>query len=586
MKLTEVTLSSFRSFHDISFNLSASRVVVCGRNSAGKTTCADAIRWVLLGSCRGTDARGAGSERLIPQGESVADVSLGIEGIGRATRTYSPKGGGTFSVEGFTGSSQVQYQGLLMKLGTTPELLAATLDSGHFLDLPHAEAKALILSLLELKIQVGDRSFTLDELDARYKQAFEDRKVAKRVLANLTLPAKPDVSGPSVETCEGNLKTLRTELGNLREGIGTVLGRRQAIAADLERQRRSLAQPISPDQATDLEALRLRLQLAERQGVPPLLASGSLDLLIQRRNAVTVHHPSHDGCVLDPDVPCKTPLKAFRSRQEALTAEIKTQRGVEAQAASHGRGDSPEAIRRQIQAVEQNQTNRQIQAKATADAKKRIGELEGELSTLPDTQQQELSIAAINDRIRTADAQLSQARQIQMALAQFEKAKQEQQTQKAEVARLETIVGQLGPNGARVQALAHALGRFTVAIAPYLAPFGWTMTFSMDPWQITVNERSAETFSRSEQYRIGIAIQLAIAQLSKVGFAVGDEVDMLDLENRKVVTGMLHGAPVEQVILLGTREPDQALPKVKGCTVYRLTKAEGLSAIAETVTGI
>ena len=200
MRLTRIDLTSFRSFRGTALPCAASRVVVAGRNGVGKTTVADAIRWVLIGSCRGTDARGVGSERLIPHGDRVADVSLGIAGIGRVTRTYSPKGGGTFSVEGFTGSSQAQYQGLMMKLGTTPDLLAATLDSGHFLDLPHAEAKALILALLEVKIPVGDRSFTLDDLDARYKQAFADRTVAKRVLAGMSLPAKPDVSGPSVET--------------------------------------------------------------------------------------------------------------------------------------------------------------------------------------------------------------------------------------------------------------------------------------------------------------------------------------------------------------------------------------------------
>ena len=442
----------------------------------------------------------------------------------------------------------------------------------------------MILSLLEVKIAVGDRSFTLDELDARYKQAFEDRKVAKRVMAAISLPAKPDLSGPPLEVCEGNLKILRTELGNLREGIGTVLGRRQSITADLERQRRMLAQPIPPDQSADLTALRTRLASAviPQPATPMMGMPLAVAALAQRRDVLAEHVPSC-GCVLDPEVPCKTPLKAFRSRQNSLEAEITAQQGLSAKATAQGRAESPEALRRQIQAVEQNQTNRQIQAKAHADAKARIGELEGELSTLPDPQQQELSIAALNDRIRTAEHQLGQARQIQMALTAFERAKQEHQTQKAEVTRLETLVDQLGPNGARVQALAEALGRFTVAIAPYLAPFGWTITFSLDPWKVCVNGRPAETYSTSEQYRIGIGLQLAVAQLSQVNFAVVDEVDMLDLENRKIVTGMLHGAPVEQVILLGTREPDSPLPKVDGVTVYRLTKAQGVSAIAETV---
>ena len=91
MRLTNIELTNFRSFRGTTVSCAASRVVVAGRNGVGKTTVADAIRWVLIGSCRGTDARGAGAEHLIPQGESVADVSIGLDGIGRVTRTYSQR---------------------------------------------------------------------------------------------------------------------------------------------------------------------------------------------------------------------------------------------------------------------------------------------------------------------------------------------------------------------------------------------------------------------------------------------------------------------------------------------------------------
>ena len=120
MKLTNLDLTNFRSFRGTSVPLDASRCLIAGVNGSGKSTCQDAIAWALVGSCRGTDARGAGAEVLIPTGGKIAEVAVTIEGIGKVTRTYAEKGGGSFSVEGFTGTSAIQASALMMKLNTTP----------------------------------------------------------------------------------------------------------------------------------------------------------------------------------------------------------------------------------------------------------------------------------------------------------------------------------------------------------------------------------------------------------------------------------------------------------------------------------
>ena len=52
MKLTQIDLTSFRSFQGMGLSLAANRVLIGGLNGTGKTSIRDAIAWTLLG--RGT----------------------------------------------------------------------------------------------------------------------------------------------------------------------------------------------------------------------------------------------------------------------------------------------------------------------------------------------------------------------------------------------------------------------------------------------------------------------------------------------------------------------------------------------------
>ena len=190
-------------------------------------------------------------------------------------------------------------------------------------------------------------------------------------------------------------------------------------------------------------------------------------------------------------------------------------------------------------------------------------------------------LAAEQERIAKGERLLQDARAHWQAVEAYDKAKAARTAQEAEVSRLEALVEQLGPKGARVPALAKAIGEFEAAVNPYVEPFGWTLTFSVDPWTVFANKRPVETYSRSERYRIGIALQMGIARLSGLSFAVIDEVDMLDAENRGALTKMLVSAPLDQIFILGTREPSQALRPIEGVIAYRLVNDEGTTEVAE-----
>ena len=120
--------------------------------------------------------------------------------------------------------------------------------------------------------------------------------------------------------------------------------------------------------------------------------------------------------------------------------------------------------------------------------------------------------------------------------------------------------------------------------SPVTEAFGWTVRFEVDPWQVVVNDRAVETYSESEQYLIGLAIQLAIAQVSGLSFAVVDRLDVLDAAHRAIATKILMDCNLEQVFILSTREPEFKLPSAKaGLIAHRFQSVDGWTQIAESV---
>lgn len=585
MKLSHLNMTSFRSYRSVSIALDAPRVLIAGLNGSGKTSVREAIRWILTGRCAGTDGKGAGADVLIPQGLREVAADCVVAGVGRATRTYLEKGGGSFTVEGFTGTSQVQQQALLIKLQTSVPFLDAVLASEVFLDLGHVEAKALVLSLLgvsvNLQLEGADGPVipcSLDELDARYKQAFEDRKLAKRAAQQFAvIPAPAAAQMPPIDAIEAQLDKLRTTLSELHKAIGTVVGTRAALIT----QRTKAAMPVGIPEDVSETLLRAEAELAdlEREAVPQTEAPKAGDprrvvFLTDRMHKLTNHLPTK-GCVLDDSVPCKTSAFDFQERIKAIRAEI---------------GDvTPDAptvspltgLRQQIDDLRARQDRREFALKSEQARGQTLVILDAELSALPSTESQEGEIEALKARIDKGVQLLRDARDYFKAVEQHLSSVAQQKTFGEDVTRLEQLCELLGPNGARVAALKSALGRLQDAVNPYTKAFGWAITFSVEPWQVFANNRPVETYSRSERYRIGVAVQLAIAVISGLNFAIVDEVDMLDLTNRDVLTKMLLKAPLEQIIVLSTREPGQPLPKVPGLAVYRLSTENGQTVIAE-----
>lgn len=594
MKLTRLDLSSFRSYVGQALELDAPKVYVGATNGKGKTAIREAIRWALLGHAQGTDRKGAGTAWLVPTGEKGVAVSLTLDGIGRVARAQA-NGSSSFSVEKLTGSPTIQEEALLTTLNTTPAILEAVLDTSTFLNLHHADAKALILQLLAVQIAMGEgdeqQILTLEDLDAAYTKAFEERKLAKKTLQGFRMPQGPVGNPqPKVEDIDRQLLKRRGELEGLMKAGGKVSGKREM----LERRIQELSHPLSSAAIPPLdecqakrEELEIELASLKDEGVEPTPEPTSDDVparlmfLSGRAEALRSHKPSK-GCVLDESVPCETAKIKFTNQAKEYETEHQTlsDRVLVPATPSPVVPIREAQLRFELRTVEAQIAEHEKWAFREAERTSQRLEAQEELAGLPDTSEADQAITTLRGRIEKGEGIRRQAMAYWQASKEFSAAEEKKRDLEAEVQRLEEACAALGPNGIRVPALQQALAPFEQGVNGITQLWGWTVNFQLEPWEVLVNGRPADTYSKSEQYRIGLAIQLAIARLSELNFAVVDELDVLDIQNRSIVARMLREAPLEQILMLGTREDGQTLPP--GVLAYRLGKDEaGRSVVTE-----
>ncbi len=610
MKIATISLRNFRSSQNLTLDTAAPRVYICGLNGAGKSSIRDAIRWTLRGVCSGTDAKGLGWEHLAPEGTTIVASGLNIIGVGAVERSRKA-GAHTLQIEDRPNEISAVQTAIYQLLGVSPEVIDAVLETEYFLRLHHADAKAMVLGLLNVKIPIEGREMTLDQVEAAYKAVFSDRTVAKAKLKAHSVPLfKVPAEGeyPPVADIRGKLEGLRDELKGLSKQADTTAGKRQLLAAQLEAAQARTVEvvPMRVSSADEIAALAKELadmeaeadrvtkayqvaQQALKSGKRAPALPASLAEVEERMRILTDHKPTA-GCVLDPNVECRTPKIIFTNHVKELRASAKDMAGpaeptpepekpvIDLQAIASTR-ERLRLARQNVEAIDRAtrvNTTRQDEIDA-------LGAQIASLGPAPASSTEDPQVETLKARIAKGDKVLTAATDYWNQHAAHAAAVKTEQALKAEVARLEEGVEILGPNGARVGALKAAIGAFETAINATTQAFGYAVAFDLDPWRVLVNGRPAQTYSESEQFRIGIAIQIAVAASSGLGFLVVDRLDMLTLENRGLITKMLMQEilGIEQIVILASREPGQALPALEGVKAYRLARPDARTEIAE-----
>jgi hypothetical protein len=586
VRLDKLTLKQFRCYEHAEFRFDQPITFIIGAEGTGKSSVGDAVEWILTGRCRGTDQRGAGSKLLIRDGEKGTVVTLEASDGDRTlpiTRMLTVAGGG--SADGVP--------------VLNADIVRVLCNGSAFLDLAHQDAKDLLLRVLNVRVTVNGTPHSLAALDAAYQVAFDERKTAKRVLELILIPPLPEGEVPDVEALERKLAGLREEekrlVADQAVTAAKATGRREELTRQLDQARTWLGKleqgirdrQYPPDLEAQVDQVDAQLEKtagpddagAARQSLATI--AGELKPLDEALRKLEQHEPKR-GCVLNETIPCKTSGSLFTAHTGAL--KIKVQDLLARQETlERGLRDISKAADARAAAVAKKQNleaqleQRARDARTLTEAKKLVEDLAREFEALPvepaaRTAQGDQALGAVKARITKGELAIREARQIR---AQIE-LHQDRTRHRAEVARdvavLEAQVEQLGPKGLRVAALGGAVAGFTDRINEALRRFGYALSFVVDPWTVTVNGRPAAVLSTSERLRVGVALQLALAQATGLGFVIIDGAELLTRRNRAILAEVLSVDGAAQAIILATREEDYVAKPTDGIAFYRLRR--------------
>ena len=533
MRLARLELSDFRCFKAADIDLSAPVTFICGANASGKSSCADAIEWALNSSCRGTDLRGAGSKNLIRDGAEGTNVRVAFDDGSYQTRMLSR--GGTVKADP-------------PAFGLDKDIVKALVSGQSFLDLAHADAKRLLMGVLNVHVDIDGKALTLDQVEAKYQVAFEARRNAKAALNAITIPVKPEGEVPNVEAIDAKLADLRKQEHDFVAKAAKTSGKREQLDRDVIKARNAVDAATRAIAAARIPA-DLDVQLAavlNQQHVddapkslldePAPVDLGALKAKVTQLNSNITYISGHTpgaSCVLSPEIPCRTAAAEFQSQVKALTAEMKAVKKSIAEAelrqnvaAEKARaGQERAAFKKTLQDLDER---RQTLTRQVVAAEAELARVTAERDATPEDAGPSPELLTLRQRISSGEHISHEAREIIRQRIAHEDATKAQAAAAEKLQKLEKDVSRLGPKGLRVKALADSLGAFETKINEALDAFGYVLKVQPDPWSVLVNGRSSELLSTSERMRVGLAFSVALASVVGSKWVILDGADILD----------------------------------------------------------
>jgi len=213
------------------------------------------------------------------------------------------------------------------------------------------------------------------------------------------------------------------------------------------------------------------------------------------------------------------------------------------------------------------------------------GKLEEEQSKLraelrPNGSDLESRMTMLVERINKGERVLEKVQHFESAKERCEAYDREKSSLERRISLLDRLTEFFGPNGALKGQLSGRMGSFTEDLNRHLAVFGYTCKIVLEPFEIRVSslkdkhfDLSLKHISESEQFRFGVAFQIALAMVTGLQFVVIDRADVLDKERRKMLTSLLLNSKLDQAIVLATSEEELPSSVPKG--VKFLTLAQG-----------
>ncbi|MFI5091996.1 MAG: AAA family ATPase [Candidatus Acidiferrales bacterium] len=565
MRITNLTLKDFRSHVETVLELDRYNFIR-GANSCGKSSIQIALEYLFTGRCQMTDAAGRGAEALIRSGAKELEVSATLEGGETICRRRTPRSH-IVELNGKRVPVDAAETFLEKRFGST-DVLSAVLNPGRFIEMPEAEQKRLLAQVVDagkvdIPQEICDKLRTIneeqprltcvDDVEAAYRRFYELRTEAGRTLKALGQMGRPVIPSdlPSVQEVKKKLEDLRQQKERL-------------VAQKAE------ADACWENAQTRLKQLHGGIEEVSSEILGPRQEQELLQLVAQRDRAEKLRQE----------------LGEQIAEQKTLEASLAAMEGLKGKCSTCGQSISEEVKAREVEALHERLAELEGMIQGTKEelsecagielatsrleahrkAVTRQAKLVEEESKLqpaerPSGGNLESRMTILMERIGKGEWVLEKTQQLQSLKERWEMYLAEKSSLERKIGALGSLTEFFGPNGAMMGQACGRMGSFVEDLNRHLAGFGYTCKIALEPFEIRVSTNrdnrgglSLKYLSESEQFRFGVAFQIALAMVTGLRFVVIDGADILDKKRRKMLASLLVSSKLDQAIVLATSE--------------------------------
>ena len=632
MKIKSLHIEGFSSHRDTQISFPQPISFFVGNLGTGKSSIKQALEVALTGSCEGYRRRNYDQKEMIHDLGKVQRFDISVEldlGTLKRGRTMDST---YLQWRSTNGTVQDTEEALFADLGTNADLLRVVFNTSDFFALEEKEQLLLILSVtgatvsdekireLFTEAHGGAQALKLfdfpieniGDMAAAYKFAYGERTLTKRELVNLLPPSEPEGDQPPLDVIKKQLAKLDEAESDLTAKIGELKGHQEggrefmrAERTDLKSYMEKMVRPAQDPSEEEIQGLRKQFIVAqeereaEAEGKATLARQNTLalaELTLRRQQLVQLE--AFDGNCVAADFKCpateskmKLAIKAQETSIEELLGNI---RDLEVEILGFKFANQVEEIKKKIHQQDTvKEQNRRWVEELTA-AEKKLAALDEALEKEPakdETGSLEAELKITSDRIETGKGILEEAQGWIVRKKEIEKVAKQRAVLEQRKTYLEQLCKFFGPKGVKVSLIGEKLEEFEKSVNKYLRAFGFSLMIQAEPWTIAVSEyetahannsRSIRRLSRSERFRLGIALQIAIAKITGINMVVIDTSELLTPEVRATMVKMLAGAELDQALVFATLmipEEQFTPPSIDNVEFYMVRNKEGVSEV-------
>jgi len=618
MLINTLSLDNFTSHRKtyLEFKKTPKIHLFLGSLNAGKSSIKKAIEFALVGQCESYRKRNDNVRDLIHDLDGAkrfqvrVDTNLGIAERGVAlTNRY---------VEWINKKGESCEQ---VEVPFRPEIISACLNTTDFFLWDSKAQKEAILNIIgvevkheaiielfegdpdALEVLAGHKFNSIPSLDNAYEKVYRERTDVNREIKLTKAPEPPDGEEPPISKIEEQLEKLEAQekkaIAETAELIGHGKG---SIAADLEWHRGEVTTLINwfedNPKPTKEAAKELTAKLNKAKKAQATHKK-KYDELERARTYALAHMTQHsqakvllehfDGSCIGATFKCPAQVKQIQAAVVEQTDLERTRQGEahnlkEKMIVLGDNYTSPTQVEAEAEVFRKTTKSYNSNKAKLAELEAKVKELEGQDDPTenPEVVKLEKWKAELAERIKVGKGVLEKAKEWRLRRELVDKVAERMKGLEIQSGHLESLVEFFGPKGVRLQLIHDKVTAFQDAVNEHLKRFGFELDIQVDPWLIKARTRPVASLSRSERFRLGVALQISLAKWSKFNFICVDNAELLPPPFRMLMLDMIKEAKLDQsFVFWSLMIPDEEFkkPPVKWCQFYMVKNEEGISSV-------